>query len=44
MKKIHTHSAQYKIISQQPTQLRAQLPAQLYNQNHPNPELRYKVE
>ena len=30
MKKIITYSAQYKIISEQPTQLR--------NQNHPNPQ------
>ena len=30
MKTIATYSAQYKIISEQPTQLR--------NQNHPNPQ------
>ena len=34
MSKIKTYSAQNKIISEQPTQLRAQL----HNQNHPNPQ------
>ena len=37
MKKINTYSAQNKFISEQPTQLRAQLRAQIHNQNHPNP-------